>query len=358
MQVAAGGTVATRKLSTYRPKLDFTRTREPSGARRVPADRGQAVVAGVPISKPDKVLWPDDGNGTPITKLQYAQYFETVGLWMLPHLEGRPCAIIRAPDGIEGQRFFQRHAMLGASNLINLIKVAGGPNPYLRIDRTEGLIAIAQIAGLELHPSNCRPGEPEVPGRLVFDLDPAPDVAFALVMDTARELRTRLENVGLVPFCKSTGGKGLHVVVPLAPPTKGRVLSWAMAKGFAQALCKQMAADSPRRYVLTMAKSARTGRIFLDYLRNDLTATAVAPLSTRARAGAPVSMPLTWAQLRSGFQPEAHTLRSVARRGTRSLWTEYSEAERPLERAARRLESSSATVRRGARSQAPPPPPR
>jgi bifunctional non-homologous end joining protein LigD len=329
-------------------QASFKALREDKPAREiapeVPAgDAPQAkakgsVVLGVAISNPDKPLWPPQGAEPAITKIELARYLEGVCDWMLAHIRGRPCSIIRTPDGVGGERFFQRHGGPGTSSLITLVKVSGDHKPYIQIDTAEALIAAAQSGATEFHPWNCRPGAPETPGRLVFDLDPAPEVPFERVIEAARELKQRLEALGLVPFCKTTGGKGLHVVTPLAPAR----LDWPTAKAFARALCEQMSADSPDRYLVNMAKAKRTGRIFLDYLRNDRMATAVAPLSPRARPGAPVSMPLTWDQVKSGLDPERFTLRTASDLiAAGKAWSGYDEAERPLREAIKRLARGS-----------------
>src|SRR5215510_4303535 len=315
-----------------RPRPKGTRTRAKD------SDQG-CVVLGVRISNPDKELWRATETAKPITKLELVHYLAQVGPWMMEHVRGRPCSILRAPDGINGERFFQRHGMAGLSKLITLTPVGGHRKPYLQIDRLEALIALAQVATVELHPWNSAPGQPDRPGRLVFDLDPGSDVAFTAIIAAAKELGERLEHLGLVAFVKTTGGKGLHVVTPLK--LKGSASSWAEAKRFAETVCSEMANDQPGRYLVNMRKNLRAGRIYLDYLRNDRTSTAVAPLSPRARPGAPVSMPLTWSQLRDGLDPGRFTLASAPGLIAKSsAWTDYAEAARPLGAALRKLGAS------------------
>ncbi len=287
------------------PTKKRTRTMAASALRPAAKSAADNVVLGVTISHPDKALWPKSKGGAAVTKRDLAHYMAAAAARMLPHIEDRPISIVRTPDGIEGETFFQRHALKGTQVPMLAIKVSGEKEPYLGIDGAAALVALAQQAVTEIHPWGSKAGDPDTPERIIFDLDPAPDVPFARVVEGAQELRRRLSALGFTPFVKTTGGKGLHVVIAIKGAT------WPQAKAFAKAVAVKLETDQPDRYTTTIAKKARAGKIFVDYLRNDRTSTGVAPWSPRARPGAPVAVPLAWSQVKAGLDPQKFTIRTV-----------------------------------------------
>jgi bifunctional non-homologous end joining protein LigD len=286
------------------------------------------------LSHPGKILWPDVGA----SKQDLANYLIEAAPWMIAHVYGRPCSLVRAPEGVDGEIFFQRHAMPGRGQP-GVATIEGSDEPYVQIDDAQSLVNLAQLSVVEVHPWNCAPFQPAIPGRLVFDLDPAPEVAFDEVIAAALELKDRLRGIGLIPFLKTTGGKGLHVVMPLEADANS---TWRQAKLLAHTLCQQMVRDSPKKFVATSSKARRSGKIYLDYLRNDTKATAVAPLSPRARPGALVSMPLDWDQARKGLDPSRYSIRTAMMLLAKSkAWSDYSGSQKSLLRAVERLIKSA-----------------
>ena len=293
-------------------------------------------IAGVAISHPDKELWPADKGHKAVTKADLAAYYELAASRLLPYIEERPVSLVRAPDGIEGQRFFQRHVMEGMQGASSM-KVKGEPKPYLMVDDLEGLIGLAQAGGLELHPWGCKKGDPETPAILIFDLDPAPDVDFDTVIDAAKAMRDKLAASGFKPYVKTTGGKGLHVVVAIKGTPKNPV-TWKDAKAFARDICIWLERDDPAHYTTNMAKAKRGGKIFLDYLRNDRTSTAVAPWSPRARPHATISLPLSWAQAKHGLDPQDYTIANAKTLLKRAdPWKDFAKSAVSLESARKKL---------------------
>jgi bifunctional non-homologous end joining protein LigD len=284
---------------------DMTR---PAAREKKPAT-GDASVAGIAITHPEKALWPQHGKNPAVTKLDLAEYYEAAADRMLLHIAGRPISMVRAPDGIEGERFFQRHVLSGVK-AVEPVKVEGEKNPYHSIVSVEGLVALAQAAVLEIHPWGSKKGDPETPERLVFDLDPDADLPFDRVTGAAREMRDLLQACGFTPFVKTTGGKGIHVVVAIEG-TARKPATWADAKAFALAVAEHLTAASPDRYVSNMSKKQRAGKIFVDYLRNDRMATAIAPWSPRAREGATIAVPLPWSAVKNGLDPKAFSIASA-----------------------------------------------
>jgi bifunctional non-homologous end joining protein LigD len=267
----------------------------------------ELTIAGVRLTHPDKVLYPEQA----ITKGALAEYYGAVASWMLPHVKNRPISLVRCPMGRAKKCFFQRHAGSGVPPQIREVEISGfeESGAYLYLSDKAGLIALVQMGVLEMHPWGSRVDRPERPDRLIFDLDPGEGLSFSDVVAGAVETRKFLETLSLTSFPKTTGGKGLHVVVPIA-----RRYSWSDAKAFAKAAAERIAAREPQRYLTRISKAERRGRIFIDYLRNDPTSTAVAPYSTRAREGAPVATPLFWHEVTTKLQPGAFDTASVPKR--------------------------------------------
>ncbi len=269
--------------------------------------KNDATAAHVRITHPERVLWPDAG----ITKLELARYYAAIAPKLLAQAGNRPVSLVRCPDGPGGQCFFQRHVSNGMSSHVHGVKVAGHGEgkAYIYVDDAEGLVSLVQMGTIELHAWNATVDSVKTPDRLIFDLDPAPDVPWKEVKRAALDLRANLKSLDLISFLKTTGGKGLHVVVPFA-----RGPSWAEAKSFARAFSEAMAKHEPGRFTINSRKDVRKGRIFIDYLRNDETASAVAAYSVRARPGAPVSLPIDWKELPALISGAAFGIEEVLRR--------------------------------------------
>ena len=256
------------------------------------ARNGQEIVAGVSITHPDKIL----DEASKLTKLQLAEYYDAVADHLLPHIADRPLSIVRCPEGSGKPCFFQKQIGKGMPKGVDsvpvLVKKATKPEDYVTVSKREGLVGLGQMGVLELHPWGSSNETLEQPDRLIFDLDPDEKLPWKRLVESAIEVRDLLKHLGLETFVKSTGGKGLHVVAPIEPQHE-----WPEIKEFAHHFVLMMERANPKLYLTKMTKAARTGRIFLDYLRNERGATAVAPYSPRARAGVRVAMPLTWAEL-------------------------------------------------------------
>lgn len=267
----------------------------------------EITLKGVRLTSPDKVLYPEQG----ISKRALADYYCTIADHMLPHVARRPISLVRCPAGRQKKCFFQRHAGSGVPPEVNEVNIDGfeDSGAYLFIKTVKGLIALVQMGVLEIHPWGSRIDRPDRPDRIVFDLDPGEGLAFRDVVAAAHDLRAVLGERGLLSFVKTTGGKGLHVVVPVT-----RSYDWPHVKAFAKSLAEGMANDAPERFLTKIAKAKRKGRIFIDYLRNDATSTAIAPYSTRARAGAPVAVPLEWEELVPELDPAQFNVNTVLER--------------------------------------------
>lgn len=296
----------------------------------MPADKQNSpVVAGVRISHPDRVLFPEQG----ITKIELARYLEKMAEVMMPEIEDRLVSLVRCPEGRQKKCFFQRHAGAGLGDGFQEFEVKGSKEreKYLYITDVKGLVSAAQMGVLEFHIWGSRVDDIERPDRLVFDLDPDPAVSFEEVKKAAGETRDVLDALGLQSFPMLTGGKGIHVVAPLV-----RRHEWSTVKAFAAAVASRMAVQEPERYVAKMSKAARKGRIFIDYLRNDRASTAIAPYSPRARAGAPVAWPLSWAELAKVKAANEMTVKTAFSRRRAAPWKGYGKLRQSLKASALR----------------------
>jgi bifunctional non-homologous end joining protein LigD len=284
---------AARRAAKQQPKTG-TRSRRATGPS----------AGDVALTHPDRVYWVDVG----VNKQDLADYYAKVWSHMAPHLAGRPLALVRCPEGTKGQCFFQKHVSAGltAENLRIVIDPNG--RQVVAVDDLAGALSLVQAGVLEIHVRGSMIDRLDVCDRIVLDLDPGEGVAWPQIVAAAREIRERLDALGLASFVKLTGGKGLHVVLPVEGA------DWDSAKAFARAIAQAMTADAPDRYVAKITKSLRKGKILLDYLRNSLEQTSVAAYSTRARSGAPVSVPVSWQELPRTTAGNQYTVLNLTKR--------------------------------------------
>lgn len=278
-----------------------------TAAARKYSDPSTNEVAGVVLSHPDKVLYPESG----ITKLDLAHYYEQIAEWMLPHVQNRLLSLVRCPMGSGTKCFFQKHPAEGTPEVFRRFAVTekSKTEEHLTVDSVKGLISLVQMGVLEVHIWGSQADQYEKPDRLIIDLDPDPTVTWPQVVTAAKEVRLVLQELGLVSFLKTTGGKGLHLVVPIR-----RTTTWPDAKRFCRAVADFLVAAAPQRYIANMSKAQRVGKIFVDYLRNDQGSTAIAPFSTRAKPGATVSVPIAWDELDSRLKSDHFTIRNLPAR--------------------------------------------
>jgi bifunctional non-homologous end joining protein LigD len=289
---------------------------------------GSTEFAGVRLTHADRVLYPDEG----ITKLDLARYYAEICDWALPYLGHRPLSLVRAPNGQGGEQFFQKHAGASVPEAVRRIEIDG--EIHLAVENLSGLVALVQIGVLEIHPWGSTAKKLETPDLVTFDLDPDVGLPWSQITAAALEVREALTGLGLRSFAKTTGGKGLHVVVPLTPK-----LDWDAIKAFAKAVAEEITAGNPGRYTTNQSKRARQGRIYIDYLRNGRGATAIGAYSTRARPGAPVATPVSWDEVEAGVRPDTFTVRTVPGR-LEALksdpWAEIGKVKQTVSAAARR----------------------
>ena len=295
-----------------------------SVARTSRSARGPRV-EGVTISNPDKVMYPDSG----ITKLEVAAYYGVVAGWMTRFVAGRPLTLVRCPAGI-GDCFYQKHVEGAVHGAVRRIRITESESDgdYAIVDSPAGIVALAQLGVLEFHTWGSSEQDLEHPDRFTLDLDPDPELVWIRVVEAALDVAGLVRELGLVPFVKTTGGKGLHIVVPIVPR-----LDWETVKEFSRAIAAMLDLEWPRRYTLSISKEKRQGRILIDYLRNGRGATAVEAYSTRARRGAPVSVPISWDELTAGCRSDAFTLRNMPERLASLLvdpWRDYEAGRRPV----------------------------
>jgi bifunctional non-homologous end joining protein LigD len=329
-EIAPGGTAKSpakrkapaKKAASAKSEMPSKRTSPKAKA----SGDGSTDVAGVPLTHPDRVLWDDQG----LTKQELAEFYVGIQDRLLPHLVNRPLTLIRCPGGAEKKCFVQRHSWAGMSSFIHADMVSDGTNKQevLTVRDIQGVVALVQSGALEMHVWGATLADLERPDRLIFDFDPGEGVEWPRVIEGALAVRERLKALKLESFVKTTGGKGLHVVVPIKPKAP-----WKDALAFTREIAEAMAADEPDRYTTTSVKQEREGRIFIDYLRNNREASAVAPYSTRSRPGAPVAVPVAWDELSPDLKPNGFTVENLSKRLTalkRDPWANMNKVDQVL----------------------------